>query len=92
MHNVTQFAVAVVMNGHRCIQIQQVVTMCNQTVCAQTTFYRAQKTICEEIRKLADNFCRLWRNIMRVNSTIAMDRRWSEKRNANHCAVDSVDV
>jgi hypothetical protein len=74
------------------MQITQVMAMCNITSPAQTAFFHAKKTICEEIRRLADNSCPSWRGTMRANSIPAMDGSWSQTRNPAHCIAAFVDV
>jgi hypothetical protein len=58
----------------------------------QTTYYRAQNTICQTILGLATESCGEWGKNLPQHSVIAMDGSWSQRQNASYCIIHLIDV
>jgi hypothetical protein len=86
------FAFALIANGGRFTQLQQIFAFCNIVTPSESDSYRAQELICAEIAEMARNSCCVWRDRMNPETIIAMSGSWSQRRNAMHCVVDFVDT
>jgi hypothetical protein len=67
------FAFAGIVNGERYSQILQIMLFLNIVFSGQTTYYRAQRTVCQAIVELAIESCDKWRKNLPQHSVIAMD-------------------
>jgi hypothetical protein len=85
------FAFAGLVNGGRYSQILQIMLFLNIVFSGQTTYCRAQSTVCRAIVELVIESCGEWRKNLPQHSVIAMDGSWSQRRNASHCVVHLID-
>ena len=87
-----EFVFSVLVGGGSYTQTSSTFLNCNIDVPSESTFYKAQKVVLEEIIKLANDSMNKERSSLKNGSTIALDGSWSHRRNAGQCVVSLINA
>ena len=82
-----EFVFSVLVGGGSYTQTSSTFLNCNIDVPSESTFYKAQKVVLEEIIKLANDSMINERSSLKNGSTIAFDGSWSHRQNVGQCVV-----
>lgn len=92
LHNAKRLAFSLLVTGSNYSSMSEMLLWNDIIPLFERTFNRARNEVVEKILGMATEFCSKYKEKMTINSTIAMDRSWSHRRNANECVLEFVDL